>query len=78
MQRFSRENDSSGVESNQRSRNPCEHPSAGWSESHHHGTFFDPRLKNEAQFPIGAAAGFGDMRHQSDLGLRVAAHGAAA
>ena len=30
------------------------------------GTFFDPRLKNHAQFPIGAAAGFGDMRHQSD------------
>jgi hypothetical protein len=31
------------------------------------GTFFDPRLKNQAQFPIGAAAGFGDMRPQSDL-----------
>ena len=31
------------------------------------GTFFDPRLNNQAQFPVGAAAGFGDMRHQSDL-----------
>jgi hypothetical protein len=31
------------------------------------GTFFDPRLKNQNQFPIGAAAGFGDMRPQTDL-----------
>jgi hypothetical protein len=31
------------------------------------GTFFDPRLKNETQFPIGAAAGFGDLRHAPDL-----------
>jgi hypothetical protein len=31
------------------------------------GTFFDPRLKNQDQFPIGAAAGFGEMRPQSDL-----------
>jgi hypothetical protein len=31
------------------------------------GTFFDPRIKNQDQFPIGAAAGFGDMRPQSDL-----------
>ena len=31
------------------------------------GTFFDPRLKNQAQFPVGAAAGFGEMRQTPDL-----------
>lgn len=31
------------------------------------GTFFDPRLKNRAQFPAGAAAGFHDLRHTPDL-----------
>jgi hypothetical protein len=31
------------------------------------GTFFDPRIKNHDQFPIGAAAGFGEMRPQSDV-----------
>jgi hypothetical protein len=31
------------------------------------GTFFDPRLKNQAQFPIGATAGFGNMRQKPDL-----------
>jgi hypothetical protein len=31
------------------------------------GTFFDPRLKNQNQFPVGAAAGFGDLRHKPDL-----------
>jgi mono/diheme cytochrome c family protein len=31
------------------------------------GTFFDPRLKNQNQYPVGAAAGFGDLRHRPDL-----------
>lgn len=31
------------------------------------GTFYDPRLQNETQYPIGAAAKFGDLRQQPDL-----------
>jgi hypothetical protein len=31
------------------------------------GTFFDSRLNNPEQFPIGAAAGFGNRRQQPDL-----------
>jgi hypothetical protein len=31
------------------------------------GTFVDPRLNNPAQFPIGAAAGFGNRRQKPDL-----------
>jgi hypothetical protein len=31
------------------------------------GTFFDPRLNNAAQFPIAAAAGFGNVRNEPDL-----------
>jgi hypothetical protein len=31
------------------------------------GTFFDPRLNNEAKFPIAAAAGFGNVRDDPDL-----------
>jgi mono/diheme cytochrome c family protein len=31
------------------------------------GTFFDPRLNDPVQFPIAAAAGFGDVRHDPDL-----------
>ena len=31
------------------------------------GTFFDPRLKQQGQFPVGAAAGFGNMRQKPDL-----------
>jgi hypothetical protein len=31
------------------------------------GTFFDPRLKQQGQFPVGAAAGFGNRRQQPDL-----------
>jgi hypothetical protein len=30
------------------------------------GTFYDARLQDQAQFPVGAAAGFGDLRHQPD------------
>lgn len=36
-------------------------------EMHGKGTFFDPRLNNAAQFPIAAAAGFGDVRNNPDL-----------
>jgi hypothetical protein len=36
-------------------------------EMHGSGTFFDPRLNNAAQFPIAAAAGFGNVRNQPDL-----------
>ena len=31
------------------------------------GTFLDPRLNDPAQFPIAAAAGFADVRHDPDL-----------
>jgi len=31
------------------------------------GTFFDPRLKNQGQFPVGAAAGFADLREKPDV-----------
>jgi hypothetical protein len=31
------------------------------------GTFFDPRLNDAVKFPIAAAAGFGDVRHDPDL-----------
>jgi len=36
-------------------------------EMHGQGTFYDPRLNNAAQFPIAAAAGFGDVRNAPDL-----------
>ena len=36
-------------------------------EMHGKGTFFDPRLNNPIQFPIAAAAGFGDVRNDPDL-----------
>ena len=36
-------------------------------EMHGKGTFFDPRLNNAAQFPVAAAAGFGDVRNDPDL-----------
>lgn len=36
-------------------------------EMHGQGNFFDPRLNNAAQFPIAAAAGFGDVSHSPDL-----------
>jgi len=35
-------------------------------EMHGHGTFFDPRLDDAAQFPIAAAAGFGNIRDPHD------------
>ncbi len=31
------------------------------------GTFFDPRLNNRSQFPVGAAAGFDNLRQKPDL-----------
>ncbi|HZN26815.1 MAG TPA: hypothetical protein VFB75_21495, partial [Burkholderiales bacterium] len=36
-------------------------------EMHGKGTFFDPRLNNAEQFPIAAAAGFGNKRDAVDL-----------
>jgi cytochrome c2 len=36
-------------------------------EMHGKGTFFDPRLNDAIQFPIAAAAGFGDVRNDPDL-----------
>jgi hypothetical protein len=36
-------------------------------EMHGQGTFFDPRLDNAVQFPIAAAAHFGNVRHDPDL-----------
>jgi hypothetical protein len=36
-------------------------------EMHGHGTFYDPRLNNPAQFPVAAKAGFGDVRDTPDL-----------
>jgi hypothetical protein len=36
-------------------------------EMHGKGTFFDPRLNDAAQFPVAAAAGFGDVRNTPDL-----------
>jgi hypothetical protein len=36
-------------------------------EMHGKGTFFDPRLKNAAQFPVAAKAGFGEVRSSEDL-----------
>ena len=36
-------------------------------EMHGKGTFFDPRLANAAQFPVAAAAGFGNVRNTPDL-----------
>jgi hypothetical protein len=34
---------------------------------HGKGTFFDPRLNDAAQFPVAAAAGFGNVRNEPDL-----------
>jgi hypothetical protein len=34
---------------------------------HGKGTFFDPRLNDPAQFPVAAAAGFGNIRNDPDL-----------
>jgi hypothetical protein len=36
-------------------------------EMHGKGTFFDPRLNDPTQFPIAAAAGFGNVRNDPDL-----------
>jgi len=36
-------------------------------EMHGKGTFFDARLNNAAQFPVAAAAGFGNVRNTPDL-----------
>ena len=36
-------------------------------EMHGKGTFFDPRLNDSTQFPVAAAAGFGDVRNTPDL-----------
>jgi cytochrome c2 len=36
-------------------------------EMHGKGTFFDPRLNDAIQFPVAAAAGFGDVRNDPDL-----------
>ena len=36
-------------------------------EMHGRGTFFDPRLNDAAQFPVAAAAGFGNVRNTPDL-----------
>jgi hypothetical protein len=36
-------------------------------EMHGKGTFYDPRLNNALQFPIAAAAGFGNVRNNPDL-----------
>ena len=36
-------------------------------EMHGKGTFFDPRLNDAAQFPVAAAAGFGNVRNSPDL-----------
>lgn len=36
-------------------------------EMHGKGTFFDPRLNDPIQFPIAAAAGFGNVRNSPDL-----------
>ncbi|HJU60625.1 MAG TPA: hypothetical protein VJ864_01150 [Candidatus Binatia bacterium] len=36
-------------------------------EMHGKGTFFDPRLNDPIQFPIAAAAGFGNLRNDPDL-----------
>lgn len=36
-------------------------------EMHGQGTFFDPRLDNAEQFPVAAAAGFGNIRSETDL-----------
>jgi hypothetical protein len=36
-------------------------------EMHGKGTFFDPRLNDVSQFPIAAAAGFGNVRNTPDL-----------
>lgn len=36
-------------------------------EMHGKGTFFDPRLNNEKQFPVAAKAGFANLRNSPDL-----------
>jgi hypothetical protein len=36
-------------------------------EMHGQGTFYDPRLNNADQFPLAAAAGFGNVRNTPDL-----------
>ena len=36
-------------------------------EMHGKGNFYDPRLKNAAQYPVAAKAGFGDVRSSEDL-----------
>jgi len=36
-------------------------------EMHGKGTFFDPRLNDSVQFPVAAAAGFGNVRNTPDL-----------
>jgi hypothetical protein len=36
-------------------------------EMHGQGTFYDPRLNNAEQYPVAAAAGFGNVRSENDL-----------
>lgn len=36
-------------------------------EMHGQGTFYDPRLNDPEQFPVAAAAGFGNVRSENDL-----------
>jgi hypothetical protein len=36
-------------------------------EMHGKGTFYDPRINDPAQFPVGARAGFGNVRNNPDL-----------
>jgi hypothetical protein len=55
------------------------HTSTGWGgvshwnafvatlEMHGQGTFYDPRLDDPVQFPVAAAAGFGNVRNDPDL-----------
>jgi hypothetical protein len=37
------------------------------TQMHGKGVFFDPRLEDKRQFPVGAKAGFGNMRNNPDL-----------
>jgi cytochrome c peroxidase len=37
------------------------------TQMHGKGTFFDPRLNDKSQFPVGAKAGHADMRNTPDL-----------
>ncbi len=55
------------------------HPFTGWGsitywnafvanlDMHEKGTFYDPRLKDAAKYPVAAKAGFGEVRGSEDL-----------